>query len=61
MQIDKWFASSKLCSHCGEKKVALSLSEREWMCGSCGTIHERDENAAKNIRNEGLRMLNMAV
>ena len=61
LQIDKWFASSKLCSHCGEKKVALSLSEREWMCGSCGTIHERDENAAKNIRNEGLRMLNMAV
>ena len=61
LQIDKWFASSKLCSHCGEKKVALSLSEREWMCGSCGSIHERDENAAKNIRNEGLRMLNMAV
>ena len=61
LQIDKWFVSSKLCSHCGEKKVALSLSEREWMCSSCGTIHERDENAAKNIRNEGLRMLNMAV
>ena len=61
LQIDKWFASSKLCSHCGKKKITLSLNEREWMCSSCGTIHERDENAAKNIRNEGLRMLNMAV
>ena len=61
LQIDKWFASSKLCSHCGEKKVAHSLNEREWMCSSCGAIHERDENAAKNIRNEGLRLLNMAV
>ena len=61
LQIDKWFASSKLCSKCGEKKIALALSEREWQCGYCGEIHERDNNAADNIRNEGLRLLHMLV
>ena len=59
--VDKWFASSKLCSNCGEKKISLSLSEREWVCSACGSAHERDENAAKNIRNEGLKQLNMNV
>ena len=61
IQVDRWFASSKLCSNCGEKKIALSLGERGWVCSYCGSEHERDENAAKNIRNEGLRMLNMAI
>lgn len=61
LQIDKWFASSKICSKCGEKKIALALSEREWQCSCCGEIHDRDENAANNIRNEGLRQLNMAI
>ena len=61
IQLDKWFASSKLCSNCGEKKIALSLSERSWICSSCGSVHERDENAAKNIRNEGLKQLNMST
>ena len=61
IQVDRWFASSKLCSNCGEKKIALSLCERGWVCSYCGSEHERDENAAKNIRNEGLRMLNMAI
>lgn len=57
IQVDKWFASSKLCSHCNEKNVALSLNDREWVCSCCGTVHERDENAAINIRNEGLKTL----
>jgi putative transposase len=54
VQIDRWYASSKTCSACGEKNIALTLSEREWQCSSCGATHERDENAAINIRNKGM-------
>jgi len=61
IQIDRWFASSKVCSHCNEKNVALSLNDREWACSCCGTVHERDENAAINIRNEGLRTVYKTV
>jgi len=55
VQVDKWFASSKTCSHCNEKHITLSLNDRQWVCSCCGTVHERDENAAINIRNEGLK------
>ena len=47
--VDRWFASSKLCSACGTKYSDLTLSERTWACTSCGTIHDRDINAAINI------------
>lgn len=47
---DQWFASSKLCSTCGEKKETLTLSEREWLCGACNTKHDRDMNAAINLK-----------
>ena len=46
---DRWFASSKTCSCCGEKAGNLPLSVREWTCGSCLTNHDRDINAAKNL------------
>lgn len=46
---DRWFPSSKLCSHCGTKAKSLKLSEREWSCGACGTLHDRDLNAAINL------------
>ena len=55
--IDRFFPSSKLCSQCGEKKIDLTLADREWICSSCGALHHRDYNAALNIRNEGLRIL----
>lgn len=46
---DRWFASSKICSHCDVKHKALSLAEREWRCHTCFTLHDRDINAAKNL------------
>ena len=54
--IDKYFPSSKLCSNCGAVKDELPLSERVYQCG-CGFIADRDENAAVNIKNEGIRMI----
>ena len=48
---DRWFASSKLCSVCGDKTDWMPLSLREWACRGCGTVHDRDENAAVNILN----------
>ncbi len=56
IKIDKWFPSSKMCSHCGNVKQNLQLSERTYVCEHCGTIINRDVNAAINIKNEGMRM-----
>lgn len=56
IKIDTWFPSSQICSNCGHKDGKKTLSIREWTCPVCGTIHERDINAAINILNEGLRM-----
>jgi putative transposase len=57
--IDKWYPSSKSCNVCGEINNELTLGDRVWIC-SCGTVHDRDINAAINIRNEGCRMLGTA-
>ncbi len=56
VEIGTWFPSSKLCSACGEKKPELTLAERTWTCATCGTTHDRDVNAAVNIKNEALRI-----
>lgn len=53
-KIDKWYPSSKTCSVCGFVKEDLTLADRVWTCNACNTTHNRDHNAAINIRNVGL-------
>lgn len=48
---DRWFPSSKMCSCCGHKLSELQLSVRQWTCPACNTTHDRDVNAAVNLRN----------
>lgn len=57
VEIDRWFPSSKLCSNCFYQVTEMPLDLREWTCPRCGTHHDRDGNAAINIRAEGIRML----
>src|SRR5690625_300699 len=54
--VDQWFPSSKMCSACGALQQSMPLNVREWSC-SCGATHDRDVNAAQNIRAEGLSVL----
>lgn len=58
--IDKWYPSSKQCHYCGEINNELTLADRIWTCSCCGSILDRDINAALNIKNEGLRILSIA-
>jgi len=48
---DRWYPSSKTCSACGHRLETLSLSVRDWTCPECGSVHDRDVNAAINLRN----------
>lgn len=52
--IDRWYPSSKRCSDCGHTVKKMPLSVREWTCQECGTIHDRDINAARNVLAAGL-------
>lgn len=54
LEVDTFFPSSKLCSNCGSKNETLTLKDREWPCVNCGVLHDRDINAAINIKNHCL-------
>ena len=55
--IDRFYPSSKTCSSCSHLMAEMPLNVREWTCPSCGTVHDRDINAAKNILIQGLNIL----
>lgn len=56
MDREIWFEpSSKTCSKCGSINKDLTLKDREWICPKCNEKHDRDINAAKNIKKMGLR------
>ncbi len=57
VKCDRWFPSTKTCSECGAISETKTLDVRSWDCQNCGAHHDRDINAAKNIRDEGLRIL----
>ena len=57
IKIDRFAPSSKTCSQCGYIYKGLKLSERSWTCPECGTHHDRDFNAACNIKEFGLKAL----
>ena len=55
LQIGRWEASSKTCSCCGAINHTLTLKDREWICASCGTLHDRDICGAVNIKSFALK------
>jgi putative transposase len=56
VRVGRFFPSTKLCSECGKVNVNVTLSDRTWVC-DCGTQHDRDLNAARNILAEGMRLV----
>ena len=61
IKVDRWFPSSKRCSNpvCHHKNTELKLKDRAWVCRFCHTAHERDDNAAFNLWQEGWRLLQL--
>jgi len=60
VKLDQWFASSKTCHCCGHKMEKMPPDVRHWHCPACGTDHDRDINAAINIRNKSISELQAA-
>jgi putative transposase len=56
VKVGRWFPSSQICSRCGVKDGPKPLDVREWACGTCGSVHDRDVNAARNILLEGRKV-----
>ena len=54
--VDRWFPSSKTCHACGWVKEDLTLADRAWTCEQCGTVHDRDLNAAIMVETEAVRL-----
>ena len=61
LEVDRFFPSSKICHVCLNKVDSLPLDIRSWTCDKCSTNHDRDTNAAINIREEGLRILSLGT
>lgn len=57
IKVGRWFPSSKACSDCGFNQDKMPLDVRAWTCVKCGSHHDRDVNAATNIKQEALRIL----
>ena len=57
IKVDRYFPSSKTCSDCGCVNNNLKLNDRDWICPICGKKHDRDINAAINIKKEGIRLV----
>jgi putative transposase len=57
LEVDRWYASSKHCSMCRFRLDELQLDQRVWKCPKCGTSHDRDINAARNLLTQGVRQL----
>lgn len=60
VKVSRWFPSSKTCNDCGHMMADMPLSVRWWQCPTCGAEHDRDGNAAVNIRNEAVKMAGAA-
>ena len=59
IKVNRYYPSSQLCSSCGYRKKDLLLSNRSWICPECKTNHNRDINAALNIKKEGIRLVSL--
>lgn len=54
--VDRFFPSTRRCSACHAKGPKIDVSVRQWTCTECGVAHDRDVNAAVNLRDEGMRL-----
>ena len=61
IEVNRFFASSKTCSCCLHAQAKMPLDVRMWTCDQCGAKHDRDINAALNIRNEAQRMITAGI